>query len=121
MIESRYGSARGISMDIGLGLCGAVLEYHLHNMVLAVGIYLCAFAVLLMVPVCANYVAGNYTEYASQAAVAMGVYRLDQSIAIPFFFKEWEKAVSAGWVLGTATFLNLLAGILIALVCWKGP
>jgi len=74
-----------------------------------------------MVPICVNYVAENYTEYASQAAIAIGVYRLGWSIAIPFFFKEWEKAVSVGWVLGTATFLNLSAGILIALVCWKGP
>lgn len=84
-------------------------------MVLTVGIYLCAFAVLLMVPICVNYVAENYKEYAPQAAIAMGVYRLGWGIAIPFFFKEWEKAVSVGWVLGTATFLNLLAGILIAL------
>lgn len=102
-------------MDICLWLCGAALEYHLHYMVLTVGIYLCAFAVLLMVPICVNYVAENYKEYAPQAAIAMGVYRLGWGIAIPFFFKEWEKAVSVGWVLGTATFLNLLAGILIAL------
>lgn len=109
-----------VVLNVSLGLVGASLQYHLHYMVLAVGVYLCTFAALLIVPICVNYVVENYTEYASQAAVTMGVYRLGWGIAIPFFFVKWEEAVSIGWVLGMAAFFNLFGGLLIAVVCWKG-
>lgn len=110
-----------VVMCIGLGIFGAGLEYHLHYMVLALGVYLCAFAALLIVPICVNYVAENYTGYAAQAAVIMGVYRLSWGIAIPFFFAQWEEAVGAGWVLGMAAFFTIFAAFFVALVVWKGP
>lgn len=74
-------------LPIGLDICDAALEYHLHYMGLALEVYLCAFAALAAVPICVNYVAECFPTYATQAALIVGVYRPGWGIAIPFFWQ----------------------------------
>ena len=110
----------GMVSPIGLGIFGAGLQYHLHFMVLALGLFLVAFAATLSVPVCINYVTECFLTSANEVSVAMNMYRLGFSIALGFFIFPWEAAVGAGWVFGMAAFFETFAAILIALLAWKG-
>lgn len=106
---------------IGLGIYGASLQYHLHFMVLALGFFLNAFAALLSVPICLNYVIECFIANANEAAIAMNVYRLGFAICLSFFVFEWEADVGGpGWVFGMAAFFDLFVALLIAVVVWKG-
>jgi hypothetical protein len=105
---------------IGLGIFGAELQYHLHFMVLALGLFLVVFAAILSVPGCINYVTECFLTSANEVAVAMKMYRLGFLIALGFFIFPWEAAVGAGWVFGMAAFFDIFAAILIALLAWKG-
>ena len=110
----------GIVSPIGLGIFGAALEYHLHFMVLALGLFLVVFAATLSVPICINYATECFLMSASEVAVTMNMYRLGFSIALGFFIFPWRAAVGAGWVFGMAAFFEIFVGILVALLAWRG-
>ena len=105
---------------LGLGIFGAALQYHLHFMVLALGVFLVVFAATPAVPVCINYVAECFLASANEAAVAMNMYRLGFSIALGFFIFPWKAAVGAGWVFGMAAFFEIFVALLVGLLLWKG-
>lgn len=110
----------GFVSPIGLGIFGAALQYHLHFMVLALGLFLVVFAATLSVPVCINYATECFLTSANEVAVAMNMYRLGFSIALGFFIFPWEAAVGPGWVFGMAAFFDIFVGILVALLAWRG-
>lgn len=110
----------GLLSPIGLGIFGAALQYHLHFMVLALGLFLVVFAATLSVPVCINYATECFLTSPNEVAVAMNMYRLGFSIALGFFTIPWEAAVGAGWVFGMAAFFDIFVGTLVALLAWRG-
>lgn len=75
----------GFVAPTGLGIFGAGLQYHLHFMVLAVGLFLVVFAATISVPVCINYATECFLQSANEVAIAMNMYRLGFSIALGFF------------------------------------
>ena len=109
-----------IVTPIGLGIFGAALQYRLHYMVLAVGLFLVVFASTLSIPVCINYATECYLTFPNELSVAFNAYRLSFSIALGFFIFPWEKAVGVGWVLGMAAFFEILVAILVVWLAWKG-
>ncbi|KAF2235273.1 polyamine transporter [Viridothelium virens] len=98
-----------ILAPIGLGICGAALEYHLHYMVFALGFFLVGTAIIITVPVAVNYVSENFTNYSTQCTIVMTFYRLAWGVAIPFFADDWISDVGIGWVYGMAAFLLIAA------------
>ena len=110
----------GIVSPIGLGIFGAALQYHLHFMILALGLFLVVFAATLSVPICINYATECFLMSASEVAVTMNMYRLGFSIALGFFLFPWRAAVGAGWVFGIGAFFEIFVGILVTLLIWKG-
>ena len=110
----------GLVSPIGLGIFGAALQYHLHFMVLAMGLFLVVFAATISVPICINYATECFLTSANEVAVAMNMYRLGFSIALGFFIFPWESTVGAGWVFGMAAFFEVLAGSLVAVLAWRG-
>lgn len=105
---------------IGLGIFGAGLQYHLHFMVLALGLFLVVFAATLSVPICINYVTECFLTSVNEVAITMNMYRLGFSIALGFFVFPWVAAVGAGWLFGMAAFFNIFAALLIVLLAWRG-
>ena len=110
----------GLVSPIGLGIFGAALQYHLHFMVLALGLFLVIFAATISVPICINYATECFLTSASEVAVAMNMYRLGFSIALGFFIFPWESAVGVGWVFGMAAFFEILVSGLVAVLIWRG-
>ena len=109
-----------ILSPVGLGIFGAALQYHLHYMVLALGLFIVTFSALLSVPVCLNYIVECFITSANEAAIAMNCWRLGFAIALGFFVFPWEAKVGTGWVFGMAAFFDVLVALLIALLAWKG-
>lgn len=109
----------GIISPIGLGIFGAGLQYHLHFMVLALGLFLVVFSATLSVPVCINYVTECFTTSANEVSITMNMYRLAFSIPLGFFVFPWQRVVGVGWVFGMAAFFDLMAAFLIGLLVWK--
>ena len=105
---------------IGLGIFGAALQYHLHFMVLALGLFLVVFAATISVPICVNYATECFLTSASEVAVAMNMYRLAFPIGLGFFIFFWESAVLVGWVFGMGAFFEILVGGLVAVLVWRG-
>lgn len=105
---------------IGLGIFGAALEYHLHYMVLALGFFFVAWSSCLSVPICLNYIVECCIKSSLEVSVAMNSWRLAFAVALGFFITRWEHKVGAGWLFGTAAFLNVFAGLLIGILIWKG-
>ena len=110
----------GLVSPIGLGIFGAALQYHLHFMVLALGLFLVVFAATISVPICINYATECFLTSANEVAVAMNMYRLSFSIALGFFIFPWESAVGVGWVFGMAALFEVLVGGLVAVLVWRG-
>ena len=95
-------------------------RYHLHYMVLALGLFLVNYSALLSVPVCINYAVEIITRNAIEVSVAMTIYRLALGLAIPFFFEAWADAVGDGWLFGMAAFFSVLMALVLGLLMWKG-
>ncbi|PWY76506.1 putative polyamine transporter [Aspergillus sclerotioniger CBS 115572] len=111
----------GLLSPIGLGLFGAALQYHLHYMVIAVGFFLIVFSSMLSVPICLNYIVECYKNDATEAAIAMNVWRLSFAIATGFIFTPWMDAVGGpGWMFGMAAFFSLGALLMVGVLVWKG-
>ena len=110
----------GLVSPIGLGIFGTALQYHLHFMVLALGLLLVVFAATISVPICINYATECFLSSANEVAVAMNMYRLGFSIALGFFVFPWESAVGVGWVFGMAGLFEVLVGGLVAGLVWRG-
>ena len=108
-------------LPIGLGISGVALEHHYHYMVLALGIFLVAFAALLAVPIAVNYAVECFINNATECTIIITIYRLGWGVAIPFYIAQWEARVHIVWVFGMAAFFTLVAGIIVLLLVWKGP
>ena len=109
-----------VIVPIGLGICGAGLQYHLHYMVYAVGVFVVGVGTLISVPVATNYVAECFTHHGTESTLVMTFYRLSWGVVIPFFIDSWISKVQIGWVFGMAAFLTFAAWLLVVLVLWKG-
>ena len=106
-------------LPIGLGISGAALEHHYHYMVLALGIFLVAFAALLAVPIVVNYAVECFINYATECTIIITIYRLGWGVAIPFYITQWEAKVHIVWVFGMAAFFSLFAGFIVLILVWK--
>ncbi|KAK6367284.1 hypothetical protein LTS17_010209 [Exophiala oligosperma] len=109
-----------VGLNIGLGLFGAALQYHLHYMVAAVGNFLLNFSSNVAVPVLVNYEVECFTKYPVEAATIMNFYRTIFGIAIPFFIDGWEASVGVGWVFGMMAFVSMVAFGLIIVLMFAG-
>jgi hypothetical protein len=107
-------------LPLGLIIYGVALQYHLHYMVLATGLFLATFADLAIVPVVNNYLAESFREYAVETFTVMWVYRLSVGIALPFFILEWVAKNGPGWVFGTMAMLSALGMVVLCVLAWKG-
>lgn len=107
-------------LPIGLGLCGAALQYHLHYMVYALGVFFAAIAALLATPVATNYAAESFTHHGEACALIITFYRLAWGEAIPFFADQWIDRVGVGWVFGMSAFFTVASAVLILLLLWRG-
>lgn len=86
-----------VASPIGLGLFGAGLQYHLHYMVLALGVFLVKFGGAYSTPITVNYVTECFPELATEVSVIMGFYRQVLGLSIPFFIRPWSARVGPGW------------------------
>ncbi|KAJ9615692.1 hypothetical protein H2200_001768 [Cladophialophora chaetospira] len=109
-----------IALPVGLILFGVGLQYHLHYMVLATGLFLATFADMAIVPVANNYLAENFHDYAVETFTILWVWRLSLGVAVPFFIIEWVELNGPGWVFGTMAILSTLGMGILALLAWKG-
>ena len=109
-----------ILSPIGLALVAVTLQYHLHFMVLALGIFLVNTAAQLSIPLLINYVIECFTTHAVEVSVVMNCWRLAFGLALTFFVDPWEDAVGRGWVFGMASLFVFAAGLLVVILAWKG-
>ena len=109
-----------IGLNIGLGLFGAALQYHLHWIVAAIGNFLLNVSSNVAVPVIVNYEVECFTKYPVEAATIMNFYRTIFGIAIPFFIDGWEANVGVGWVFGMMAFVSIAAFCLIIVLILAG-
>lgn len=107
-------------MPIGLGLFGASLQYHLHYMILAVGVFLQSFGALLAQSITLNYAVECFTHMASEVTIIITLFRLAFGVSIPFFIDQWEDKVGIGWLFGTTAFITIFMASFPALLIWKG-
>ena len=106
-----------IGLNIGLGLFGAALQYHLPWIAAAIGNFLLNFSSNVAVPVIVNYEVECFTRYPVEAATIMNFYRTLFGIAIPFFITPWQNKVGTGWVFGMMAFFSIGAfGLVIILL-----
>ena len=61
-------------LPIGLGISGVALEHHYHYMVLALGIFLVAFAALLAVPIFVDYAVECFIDYATECTIIITIW-----------------------------------------------
>jgi MFS family permease len=111
----------GILIPVGLGICGATLEYHKHYIGYAIGIFVVGAATLISIPAATNYVAESFPLYGTECTLIMTFYRLSWGVAIPFFIKPWTVQVGIGWVYGMAGFFTIAMWFPVLLLVWKGP
>jgi hypothetical protein len=107
-------------LNIGLGLFGAALQYHLHWSVAAIGNFLLNISSNVAVPVIVNYQVECFTKYPVEAATIMNFYRTIFGIAIPFFIDGWEARVGVGWVFGMMAFVSIAAFLLVVWLMYAG-
>lgn len=109
------------ALPIGMILFGVGLQYHLHYMVLATGLYLATFADMAIVPVLNNYMAECFTDYVMETYTALWVFRLSLGVLIPFFITEWVARNGPALAFGTMAILSVVGICLFFLLAWKGP
>lgn len=107
-------------MPVGLGIVGATLQYHLHFMVLALGVCLVSMGGVSAVPIPINYLAECFRHYPQEVGAALNFYRLIFALALPFFITAWTEKVGVGWVFGMQAFFSILAYLCVLLLMWKG-
>ncbi|KAJ5545233.1 Major facilitator superfamily domain general substrate transporter [Penicillium sp. DV-2018c] len=105
---------------IGLGIFGAALQYHLHYMVLALGVFLVTIGSLASVSVTVNHVVECFTRYPAEAGIAIGAYRIVFGLTISFYINPWVEAVGVGWVYGMMAFFAVFSFFFVMLLMWKG-
>lgn len=105
---------------IGLGIFGAALQYHLHYMVLALGVFVVTVGSLASVPVTVNYVVECFTRYPAEAGIVVGAYRIVYGLTITFYINPWVEAVGVGWVYGMMAFFAVFSFLSVMLLMWKG-
>ncbi|KAJ5605775.1 Major facilitator superfamily domain general substrate transporter [Penicillium lagena] len=105
---------------IGLGVFGAAMQYHLHYMVLALGVFLVTIGSLSSVPVTVNYVVESFTKYPAEAGIVIGAYRIVYGLTITFYINPWVAAVGVGWVYGMMAFFAVFSFFFVMLLMWKG-
>ena len=105
---------------IGCALYGAALQYHLHYMVYALGLFFITFAGIASVPVSINYVIESFKQYPQEVGACLNAYRLGFGLAIPFFYNAWESRVGINWLWGMAAFFSIFAFMLIVVLMWQG-
>ena len=110
-----------VVLPIGLVLFGVGLEYHLHYMVLATGLYLATLSDMAVVPVINNYLAECFTGYVVETYTVLWVYRISLGLAVPFFIIEWVGRNGPAWAFGIMAILSSVGGGLLFLLAWKGP
>ena len=109
-----------IVLPIGFGIIGASLQYHLHYMVLALGVFLVNFCDFALVPIVSNYVVESFTNHPSEANTIMSFYRLILGLFVPFFIDDWEASIGVGWVFGMMAFFAIFAFSFTVILAWKG-
>ncbi|KAJ6141598.1 hypothetical protein N7470_009988 [Penicillium chermesinum] len=105
---------------IGLGIFGAALKYHLHYLVLALGVFLVTVGSLASVPVTVNYVVECFTRFPAEAGIVVGAYRIVFGLTISFYINPWVEAVGVGWVYGMMGFFAVFSFLFVMLLMWKG-
>ncbi|KAJ5653680.1 Major facilitator superfamily domaingeneral substrate transporter [Penicillium lividum] len=105
---------------IGLGIFGAALQYHLHYMVLALGVFLVTLGSMASVPVTVNYVVECFVNHPAEAGIVIGFYRIIYGLTISFYVDAWVAAVTVGWVYGMMGFFALFSFFFVMLLMWKG-
>lgn len=109
-----------ILLPIGLGLFGSALQYHLHYMVLALGVFPITFCEIALAPIIVTYVVECFTDLAAEVNTVLNFFRLILGLAVPFFINPWLERAGAGWVFGMMAFFTLFAFSLTGLLAWKG-
>jgi MFS family permease len=110
-----------VAQPVGLILFGTALQYHLHYMVLATGLFLICFADFTIIPVINNYVAESFIGHSTETYTVLWSYRLILGLMIPFFITEWVALHGSAWAFGTMAILTGIGIGLTCLVFWKGP
>lgn len=109
-----------VILPIRLGIFGAALQYHLHYMVLALGIFLINFCEIAPIPVTITYVVECFINLAPEVETALNFFRLILGLVVPFFINPRLARVGPGWVFGMMSFFTLVAFSLTGLLAWKG-
>lgn len=76
-------------------------RYHLHYMVLALGVFLVMFGGTYSTPITVNYITECFPTSALEVSVIMAVYRQIFGLSLPFFVLPWRSRVGAGWLVGS--------------------
>ncbi len=76
-------------------------RYHLHYMVLALGVFLIMFGGTYSTPITVNYITECFPTSALEVSVIMAVYRQIFGLSLPFFVLPWKSRVGAGWSVGS--------------------
>ena len=111
---------QAVMLPIAFGIIGASLQYHLHYMVLALGVFLVNFCDISALPIISNYVVESFTYHPSEANTIMSFYRLILGLFVPFFIDGWEDRVGAGWVFGMMAFFVVFAFSFTLILAWQG-
>lgn len=100
---------QAMMLPIAFGIIGASLQYRLHYMVLALGVFLFNCCGISVLPIISNYVMESFTNHPSEANTIMSFYRLILGLFVPFFIDGWKTRVGAGWVFGMMAFFAVCA------------
>ena len=76
-------------------------RYHLHYMVLALGVFLIMFGGTYSTPITVNYITECFPTSALEVSVIMAVYRQIFGLSLPFFVLPWRSRVGSGWSVGS--------------------
>ncbi|KAI9743888.1 MAG: hypothetical protein M1818_002622 [Claussenomyces sp. TS43310] len=109
-----------ICNPIGLGLCGAALQYKLSYGLLAFAQILVTFGSLSMIPITVNYICECFTTHPAEASITGNAYRLVFGLSVAFYITQWVEAVSIGWTYGMMAFFEIFSFLFIILLMWKG-
>jgi hypothetical protein len=110
-----------IALPTGLIIFGVGLQYHLHYMVLATGLFLVTFADMSVVPVLNNYVAESFTRHSTETYTVLWIYRLILGLLVPFFIFGWVARDGPAWTFGTMAILSCVGFGILGVLAWKGP
>ena len=84
-------------MSIRMKQLTNTFRYHLHYMVLTLGVFLVIFGGTYSIPVVVNYVTECFPGSPLEVSIVMSVYRQALGLSIPFFIMQWRERVGSGW------------------------